>query len=96
MCVCVVMTKEHGSISVQRTPRPKSAPGEKTATFCIMVLEPMLPFIRQERNVIRKERVLELSEKVVSVLQLPPGAILSRSSSRSSHSQVEYCSFPMC
>lgn len=57
VCVCGMMTKEHRSTSVQRrNPRPKSVLGEKPATFRIMLLECMLPSIRQGRDIIRKER----------------------------------------
>lgn len=84
-----------------RNPRSKSAPGKKPATFCIMALEPVLPSTRQGKDIIREGRegerkVLGLSENLVSATQLPPGAILSRSPSRSSCSQTGYCSFPMC
>ena len=92
--------EKHASLQ-RRNPSSKSAPGKKPATSCIMALESVLPFISQGRNIIRKggegeRKVLGLSENLVSAPPLPPGAILSRSPSRSSRSQVGYCSFPMC
>lgn len=40
----------------RRNPRSKSVPGKKPVTFCIMALEPVLPFVKQGRDIIRKER----------------------------------------
>jgi hypothetical protein len=72
------------SLVQRRNPGSKTAPGKKPATFCIMALEPVLPFIRQGRNIIRKGREGERGRKK------GPGAFRESSFSSSAPSRCYF------